>query len=266
MSADQTNDLSPADRAKKAAADRAVDFVQDGMRLGLGTGSTAYFMVRRLAERVRAEGLRVVGVPTSTRTAEQARAEGLRVVTLDQAGWLDLTIDGADEFDPMLRLIKGGGGAHLQEKVVAAASDRMIVISDEAKRVARLGAFPLPVEVLKFGWQSSERHVARALADLGYVEPGIVRRVKDGTPFVTDEGNFILDLHLGTIVDPEELSRALNQIPGLVENGLFLNMCDLVIVGHGDGSSELIEAEPGVLAALGAPRAAPGGDPFADLG
>ena len=134
--------LSPSDQAKKAAADAAVAFVQDGMRLGLGTGSTAAFMVRRLGERVRDEGLRVVGVPTSLRTADLARAQGIRVVTLDQARWLDVTIDGADEFDGDLALIKGGGGAHLQEKVVAAASDKMIVITDPAKRVARLGVFP----------------------------------------------------------------------------------------------------------------------------
>jgi ribose 5-phosphate isomerase A len=257
-------DLSPADLAKKAAADRAVDFVQDGMRLGLGTGSTAAFMVRRLGERVRQEGLRVVGVPTSSRTAELARAEGIRVVTLDQAGWLDLTIDGADEFDPDLTLIKGGGGAHLQEKVVAAASDRMIVISDRAKRVARLGAFPLPVEVLKFGLNSTERHIARVLADLGYGGRKITLRQAGDQPFVSDEGNYILDLHLQAISDAPALSGALNQIPGLVENGLFINMSDLIIVGHDDGSSDLIEAQPGTLAAMSAPRNR-AADPFADI-
>ncbi|MFO1175372.1 MAG: ribose-5-phosphate isomerase RpiA [Paracoccaceae bacterium] len=257
--------LSPADLAKKAAADRAVDFVQDGMRLGLGTGSTAAFMVRRLGERVRQEGLRVVGVPTSTRTAELARKEGIRLVTLDQAGWLDLTIDGADEFDADLTLIKGGGGAHLQEKVVAAASDRMIVISDPGKRVARLGAFPLPVEALHFGLASSERHIARVLGHLGYGERPIRRRMAGAVPFVSDEGNAILDLHLGAIADAAALADALNQIPGVVENGLFINMSDLVIVGHGDGRSELIEAEPGLAEAMARSRPRQD-DPFAALG
>lgn len=256
--------LSPSDMAKKAAADRAVDFVQDGMRLGLGTGSTAAFMVRRLGERVRQEGLRVVGVPTSSRTAALAREEGIRVVTLDQAGWLDLTIDGADEFDPDLSLIKGGGGAHLQEKVVAAASDRMIVISDPGKRVARLGAFPLPVEVLHFGLKSSERHIGKALADLGYPAVRITRRQAGAAPFVSDEGNAILDLHLGQITDAYALARALNQIPGVVENGLFIGIADLVVIGREDGSTELIEAAPGLRAAMEARRAVPE-NPFADI-
>jgi ribose 5-phosphate isomerase A len=259
-----TTSLSPADMAKKAAADRAVAFVQDGMRLGLGTGSTAAFMVRRLGERVRSEGLRVVGVPTSSRTAALARAEGIRVVTLDQAGWLDLTIDGADEFDPDLTLIKGGGGAHLQEKVVAAASDRMIVISDAGKRVARLGAFPLPVEVLMFGQKSSERHLARVLADLGYGGCRITQRMAGGQPFVSDEGNAILDLHLGAISDARALSVALNQIPGVVENGFFIGMADLVVIGNPDGTTELIEAATGTLAAMQAVRPARA-EPFADI-
>ncbi len=258
-------DLSPADMAKKAAADRAVEFVQDGMRLGLGTGSTAAFMVKRLGERVRTEGLRVVGVPTSSRTAALARAEGIRVVTLDQAGWLDLTIDGADEFDADLTLIKGGGGAHLQEKVVAAASDRMIVITDPAKRVSQLGAFPLPVEVLQFGQGSTEKHIARVLAGLGYGARRITIRMAGDQPFVSDEGNHILDLHMGEITDARTLSVALNQIPGVVENGLFINISDLVVIGHTNGRSELIEAAPGVEAAMRTVRTREH-DPFADIG
>lgn len=257
--------LSPSDLAKKAAADAAVEFVQDGMRLGLGTGSTAAFMVRRLGERVRGEGLRVVGVPTSSRTADLARAEGIRVVTLDQAGWLDITIDGADEFDGGLTLIKGGGGAHLQEKVVAAASDRMIVITDPAKRVARLGAFPLPVEVLQFGLASSRTHIARVLADLGYGARDITLRMAGDKPFVTDEGNAILDLHLGAITDAQALSAALNQIPGLVENGLFIGMADLVVIGHTDGRAELVEARAGLADEMRHPRPQ-ADDPFADIG
>lgn len=259
-----TAPLSPADLSKKTAADRAVDFVQDGMRLGLGTGSTAAFMVKRLGERVRQEGLRVVGVPTSSRTAALAQAEGIRVVTLDQAGWLDLTIDGADEFDPDLTLIKGGGGAHLQEKIVAAASDRMIVISDAGKRVARLGAFPLPVEVLNFGLKSSMRHLGQALSDLGYGGRRITQRMAGDAPFVSDEGNAILDLHLQAISDAPRLARALNQIPGVVENGLFISLADLVVIGNTDGTSELIEAAPGTLAAMQAPRDRQA-NPFADI-
>lgn len=256
--------LSPADLAKKAAADAAVAFVQDGMRLGLGTGSTAAFMVRRLGERVRNEGLRVVGVPTSSRTADLARAEGIRVVTLDQAGWLDITIDGADEFDADLTLIKGGGGAHLQEKVVAAASDRMIVITDPAKRVQRLGAFPLPVEALHFGLASTIRHIGGVLGDLGYGAVRITRRMAGDAPFVSDEGNAILDLHLGTIARAQALSDRLNQIPGVVENGLFIKMSDLVVIGHTDGRAELIEAEPGLTQTLRAPRKRED-NPFADI-
>ncbi|WP_284163642.1 ribose-5-phosphate isomerase RpiA [Frigidibacter sp. SD6-1] len=256
--------LTPADLAKKAAADAAVAFVQDGMRLGLGTGSTAAFMVKRLGERVREEGLRVVGVPTSSRTADLARAEGIRVVTLDQAGWLDVTIDGADEFDPDLTLIKGGGGAHLQEKVVAAASDRMIVITDPGKRVARLGAFPLPVEALQFGLASTIRHIGAVLTDLGCADVRITRRMAGAVPFVSDEGNAILDLHMGTIADASVLSRSLNQIPGVVENGLFINMSDLVVIGHTDGRAELIEAEPGLAEQMRAVRPRQE-NPFADI-
>lgn len=235
-------DLSLADLAKRACAHRAVEFVKDGMRLGMGTGSTAAFMVKRLGERVRTEGLNITGVPTSSRTAALARAEGIKVITLEDAGWLDLTIDGADEFDPELTLIKGGGGAHLQEKIVAAASDRMIVITDSGKRVARLGAFPLPVEVIGFGWQTTHKHIENLLADQGYGRRKISRRMAGDQPFLSDEGNFILDLHLGQITDARALSLALNQIPGLVENGLFIDICDLVVIGHADGSTEVIEA------------------------
>ncbi|MFD1912242.1 ribose-5-phosphate isomerase RpiA [Halodurantibacterium flavum] len=227
--------LSPADTAKNAAACRAVDFVEDGMRVGLGTGSTAAFMVRRLGQLVREAGLRVTGVPTSSRTAALARDEGIHVVTLAEAGWLDLTIDGADEFDPAFNLIKGGGGAHLQEKVVATASDRMIVIADPDKDVAQLGAFPLPVEVLQFGWEVTQRLIAELLEGQDVASRGITRRMGAEGPFVTDEGNFILDLHLGRIGNPPALALALNQIAGVVENGLFIDICDVVVIGHPDG-------------------------------
>ena len=236
-----TDNLSPADTAKLAAAARAVSFVQDGMRLGLGTGSTAAWMVRCLGRRVRDEGLQIVGVPTSEQTAVLARAEGIEIVTLEEAGWLDLTIDGADEFDGDLNLIKGGGGALLREKIVASASDRMIVIADAGKHVAQLGDFPLPVEVIRFGWQSTRDQIAELLEEFDVARREITLRLRDDVPFVTDEGNYILDLELGQIADPRHLALLLNQIPGTVENGLFIDLCDLAIVGHVDGNVTLVE-------------------------
>ena len=236
-----TDNLSPADTAKLAAAERAVSFVQDGMRLGLGTGSTAAWMVRCLGRRVRDDGLQIVGVPTSEQTAVLARAEGIEIVTLEEAGWLDLTIDGADEFDGDLNLIKGGGGALLREKIVASASDRMIVIADAGKHVAQLGDFPLPVEVIRFGWQSTRDQIAELLEEFDVARREITLRLRDDVPFVTDEGNYILDLELGQIADPRHLALLLNQIPGTVENGLFIDLCDLAIVGHVDGNVTLVE-------------------------
>ena len=227
-----------ADKAKYVAAKRAVEFVEDGMKLGLGTGSTSAWMVRCLAERVHKEGLRIQGVPTSTRTADLARELGLEVITLDEAGRLDITIDGTDEFDANLSLIKGGGGALLQEKIVASASDQMIVIADFDKRVTHLGQFPLPIEVLGFGLKSSQSQIAGLLTAQDVAGREITTRMAGDVPFVTDEGNYILDLHLGKIVDPKKLATALNQVPGVVENGLFINICDLVVLGASDGTVE----------------------------
>ena len=232
------NDLSPIDRAKHAAARRAVRRVETGMRIGLGTGSTAAWMVRLLAERVQEEGLDIVGVPTSTRTADLARDLGIRVVSLDEAEWLDITIDGADEFDGNLNLIKGGGGALLQEKIVACASDEMIVIADAAKRVQTLGAFPLPVETVPFGWRTTQALIEETLVSLDVMGRQTTLRMNGDVPFVTDEGNYILDLHLKRIGDARQMSLVLNQIPGVVENGLFVDICDRVIVGYGDGTVE----------------------------
>lgn len=228
-------DLSPIDKAKFVAAKRAVDFVQPGMKLGLGTGSTAAWMVRCLGERVRQEGLRVVGVPTSTRTAELARSVGVPVASLDEAKWLDLTIDGADEFDRNLALIKGGGAALLQEKIVATASDQMIVIADAAKEVAALGAFPLPVEVIPFGWQTTKALIEELLVSMDVLSREVSLRMNGDTPLLTDEANYIIDLHLRRIGNPRQLSLVLNQIPGVVENGLFIDICDVVVIGHSDG-------------------------------
>ncbi len=228
-------DLSPIDKAKFLAAKRATEFVEDGMKVGLGTGSTAAWMVRCLGERVREEGLRVIGVPTSTRTAQLARQVGVPIATLDEAKWLDLTIDGADEFDPDLNLIKGGGAALLQEKIVATASDQMIVIADAAKEVAALGAFPLPIEVIPFGWQTSKALVEEMLVSLDVMSRDVTLRMNGAAPLVTDESNYILDLHLKRIGNPRQLALVLNQIPGVVENGLFIDICDIVVIGHADG-------------------------------
>ncbi|WP_127903972.1 ribose-5-phosphate isomerase RpiA [Solirhodobacter olei] len=228
-------DLSPIDKAKFVAARRAVEFVESGMKVGLGTGSTAAWMVRCLGEMVREDGLKITGVPTSTRTADLARQVGIKVVSLDEAKWLDLTIDGADEFDPELNLIKGGGGALLQEKIVATASDRMIVIADAAKEVAQLGAFPLPVEVVPFGWQTTKALIEETLGAMDVLGQTTSLRMNGDHAFLTDEGNYIVDLHLNRIGNARQLALVLNQIPGVVENGLFIDICDIVVVGHGDG-------------------------------
>ncbi|WP_170330944.1 ribose-5-phosphate isomerase RpiA [Ruegeria arenilitoris] len=240
-----TRDMSPIDKAKYVAARRAADLVQDGMRVGLGTGSTAAWMVRRLGERVQTEGLRVKGVPTSIRTAQLAREVGIEVVSLDQAGWLDLTIDGADEFDGELNLIKGGGGAHLQEKIVATASDQMVVIADAGKEVETLGAFPLPVEVIPFGWQTTRTLIEETLDTMDVLGNSAMLRMHGEAPFVTDEGNHILDLHLQRIGNARQLALVLNQVPGVVENGLFIDICDKVVIGHGDGRVELRDINAG---------------------
>lgn len=242
-----TGELSPIDRAKFVAAKRAASFVEAGMRVGLGTGSTAAWLVRCLAERVEDEGLRFVGVPTSTRTAELARDLGMDIVSLDEARWLDLTIDGADEFDGDLNLIKGGGGALLQEKIVATASDQMVVIADAAKEVGHLGAFPLPVELIPFGWQTSQALLEEMLVSMDVMGRRTSLRMTGDRPFVTDEGNYILDLHLSRIGAPRQLAMVLNQVPGVVENGLFIDICDKVIIGYSDGLVETRDINEGTV-------------------
>lgn len=242
-----TGELSPIDKAKFVAAKRAVDFVEDGMRVGLGTGSTAAWMVRCLAEVVRQDGLKIRAVPTSTRTAALARELGIEVVSLDEAKWLDLTIDGADEFDGDLNLIKGGGGALLQEKIVATASDQMIVIADAGKEVGALGAFPLPVEVIPFGWQTTKALIEEMLVSIDVLGRSTSLRMNGDRPFVTDEGNHILDLYLGRIGNARQLAMVLNQVPGVVENGLFIDICDVVVVGYGDGRVETRDINQGTV-------------------
>lgn len=237
------SELSPSERAKYTAGRRAADLVEDGMKVGLGTGSTAAWLVRCLGQRIRDEGLSIAAVPTSTRTAELARSVGIEVSSLEHAGWLDLTIDGADEFDEAFNLIKGGGGAHLQEKIVASASDRMVVIADPGKAVAQLGAFPLPVEVIGFGWTATRALIEETLDGLDVQGREVSLRMAGDTPFRTDEGNLVLDLHLGRIRNPRQLALVLNQIPGVVENGLFIDICDAVVIGHPDGRVEIRDAD-----------------------
>jgi len=222
------------DAQKRQAAACAVGWVKPGMRLGLGTGSTAKHFVELLAERVRA-GLDVVGVPTSESTRADAERLGVPLTTLEQTPALDLTVDGADEIDDELRLIKGGGGALLREKIVATASGRMIVIADASKRVATLGAFPLPVEVVRFGLAATHNMVVALAADAGCEGEITQRKRADGTPYITDSGNFILDCAFGRIAEPEDLDEALKLIPGVVENGLFIGIADTAIIAGADG-------------------------------
>lgn len=240
-----TSTLSPIDKAKFVAAMKAAEYVETGMKVGLGTGSTAAWLVQCLGERVREQGLRIQGVPTSQRTAELAHEVGIEVISLDEAKWLDLTIDGADEFDADLNLIKGAGGAHLQEKIVATASDQMIVIADVSKKVETLGAFPLPVEVIPFGWQTTKTLVEETLIGMDVLGQSTSLRMNGDAAYVTDEGNHILDLHLHRIGNPRQLSLVVNQIPGVVENGLFIDICDKVIIGYGDGRVEVTNFDKG---------------------
>lgn len=222
------------DGLKRQAAARALEHVQGGMKLGLGTGSTAKHFVELLGERVRA-GLDVVGVPTSEATRADAIRCGVRLTTLDEIDRLDLTVDGADEIDPALNLIKGGGGALLREKIVAAASDRMIVIADDSKWVDVLGRYPLPVEVVPFGLAATQRAMGRAFAESGNSGQMVVRQGRDGHVLVTDGGHWIVDAHLGRITDAPRLAGLLTSIPGVVEHGLFIGLGSMAVLAGSQG-------------------------------
>jgi ribose 5-phosphate isomerase A len=222
------------DQLKRQAAARALEEVQGGMKLGLGTGSTAKHFVELLGEKVRA-GLTVVGVPTSEATAADALRCGVPLTTLDEIDRLDLTVDGADEVDPALDLIKGGGGALLREKIVASASDRMIVIADESKWVEALGRFPLPLEVVPFGLAATQRAIADVFADCGVSGRMVVRTTGDGQVFVTDGGHWIVDAHLTRIQDARRLAGLLSTIPGVVEHGLFVGLAIKAILAGAQG-------------------------------
>lgn len=231
------------DAWKLAAAERALDYVESGMRLGLGTGSTAAKFVDLLGKEV-AAGLDVVCVATSQATEAQATALGIRTATLDDLPFLDLTVDGADEIDGELRMIKGGGGALLREKIVATASGRMIVIADATKRVETLGAYPLPLEVVPFGLTATRNMIIALAADVGCEGEIRVRMLPGGKPFISDGGNLILDCEFGRIEEPEDLDEALKLIPGVVENGMFLGIADLAIIA-GEGGITILGADDG---------------------
>lgn len=224
---------------KKAAAAKALEFVQDGMRLGIGTGSTANEFIRLLAVRV-SEGLKVTGVATSERSEQLCWELGVPVASLEELPELDLDIDGADEIGPQMALIKGGGGALLREKIVAAASSSMLVIADETKLVKTLGTFPLPIEVNRFGIGATKAAIEKMAERLG-LSGAVVLRQKDEKPFVTDGGHYILDASFGRISKPEQLSEALFAIPGVVEHGLFLNLASRSVIAMSNGEIKVLE-------------------------
>ncbi|MDR1828812.1 MAG: ribose-5-phosphate isomerase RpiA [Methylobacteriaceae bacterium] len=232
--------MNELDALKRQAAARAADFVTDGMKLGLGTGSTAKHFVEIIGKRVR-DGLRVVGVPTSEATRILAEKCGIQLSTLDLTPQLDLVVDGADEVDGDLNVIKGGGGALLREKIVAHASARMIIIGDSSKKVARLGRFQLPVEVVPFGLRATVAAVAQAAKDVEgrAAIPVSLRLGKDRKPFVTDGGHYVLDMAFGVITRAEELGTALLSVPGVVEHGLFIGYATGAVIAHADGIEEI---------------------------
>ncbi len=224
------------DRGKRLAAEEAAKYVERGMTLGLGTGSTAAHFVDIIGARV-AEGWPLKGVPTSEATRRQAESLGVEIIEPHETTIIDLAVDGADEADPNLNLIKGGGAALLREKIVAHAARKFIVIADKSKRVAALGAFPLPVEISPFGWALSVAAMRRAFTEQGFSSATLELRAIDGAPVKTDGGNLIIDCRLGRIDDPAKLEQALAAIPGVLECGLFCGMADMVIYGDGDGVS-----------------------------
>ncbi len=225
-------DQQKIDQEKEAAARASLRYVKDGQVVGLGTGSTAAYFIRLLAEKVK-QGLRVRGIPTSEHSRELALSLGIPLTTLDECQEIDVTVDGADEVDPQLRMIKGGGGALLREKIVASASRQEVIVADASKRVPVLGKFPLPVEVIKF----AQALIAKKIAALGAEVR--LRRAANGSPYVTDENNHILDCRFGQIPDAEGLARRLSEMPGVVEHGLFIGMASTVIFASGSDIVEL---------------------------
>jgi len=220
--------------AKKNAADHAVGFVENGMVVGLGTGSTAYWAIEKIGERVKLEGLQIKAIATSKRSAEQARGLNIPIFSFAEIDQVDLTIDGADEVDEHFSLIKGGGGALLREKIVASNSTQLIIIADESKLVKHLGRFPLPVETAVFGWEKTFRKL-KSLDCLPHL------RLDNQQPYITDNGNYIIDCAFGEIADPGDLHEKINSIVGVMENGLFIDLAGKVVAGYLDGSTKILE-------------------------
>jgi ribose 5-phosphate isomerase A len=225
-------DLKRADQEKEAAARASLRFIKSGQVVGLGTGSTAASFIRLLAEQVK-NGLLIRGIPTSVRSRELAESLGIPLTTLDECQEIDVTVDGADEVDQELRLIKGGGGALLREKVVASATKYLVIVADATKQVPRLGKFPLPVEVIRFAQALVAKEIAALGADVR------LRLQANGTPYMTDESNHIFDCHFGEIADADNLARQLSDMPGIVEHGLFIGMASTVLLAKGDAIVEL---------------------------
>ena len=218
--------LNEKDMMKKAVGEKAVTFVEDGMKIGLGSGSTVYWMIRRLGERIKEDGIQVEGIPSSEQTAMWAKEFGVPLTDFAAVKELDITIDGADEVDENLQLIKGGGAALFREKIIAQAASKLIIIVDDSKMVKKLGKYPLPVEVLPFGWERTANEISKLGCD-----PAL--RMKDGKPLVTDNGNYILDCPFGVIESPVELDGKLQAIAGVIETGLFVDLTSQVILSDG---------------------------------
>jgi ribose 5-phosphate isomerase A len=220
------------DEIKQLVAKQAAQLVQNNMTVGIGSGSTIYYLIHELGKQVK-KGLFFRAIPTSKKTAALAAAENIPLAELNAVDYIDLTIDGADEIDASLQLIKGGGGALLQEKMVAAASRELLILADYTKLVQHLGKFPLPLEVIPFGW----KQVQKALRETYQIE-AVLRMQENGQPFISDHGHYILDCPFEQIENPDILSYDLNAIPGVVDNGLFINMADLALIGYPDGKTE----------------------------
>jgi ribose 5-phosphate isomerase A len=236
-------DLTMHEFGKKVAAAKALEFVKSGMVIGLGTGSTAAWFLKLLSEKIIADKLTVFCIPTSEVTKKHAKQLQIPLTTFEQAGLIDLVVDGADEFDPKLNLIKGGGGALLQEKIVAAAAKHMVIITDYTKQVSCLGKFDLPVEVVQFGAQSTKHGVENILKNLNYSGVEVLFRSQNNKNFITDEGHFIIDLKLKKIKEPQNLHNHLVGCPGVVETGLFLNFANTIVVGKSDGTCTVLGQE-----------------------
>jgi len=233
--------MTPQEK-KRAAAERAIEFIEPGMIIGLGSGSTAAEFVNLLGQKGK-EGLKITGIPTSLTTRKQAEALDIPLTSLDDNPFSDLTIDGADELDDQLRLIKGGGGALLHEKIIASASDGLIIIADDSKHVTTLGQFPLPIEVVPFGLEPTRRTIEAIAYDMDLTGEIALRKTNEGQPFKTDSGNVILDCAFSALPEPEALAEMLDAIPGVVEHGLFIGFADIAIVAGGSGITILEFAE-----------------------